>query len=66
MNGSAASVAYWILPLILGVFTIGVLAMMALAVRKEDRRSSLFGAAPGATARVTRWLIRFRFSGLHA
>jgi hypothetical protein len=27
MNGSAASVAYWILPLILGVFTIGVLGM---------------------------------------
>jgi len=27
MNGSAASVAYWILPLILGVFTIGVSGM---------------------------------------
>ena len=38
MNGSAASVAYWILPLILGVLAIGVLAMVALAVRKEDRK----------------------------
>ena len=63
MNGSAASVAYWILPLVLGVFTIGVLAMVALAVRKEDRRFSLSGAAPGAAARATRWLTRFGGSG---
>jgi hypothetical protein len=65
MNGSAASVAYWILPLILGVFTIGVLAMVALAVRKEDKRFSLSGAAPGAAARATRWLTRFGASGMH-
>jgi hypothetical protein len=64
MNGSAASVAYWILPLILGVFTIGVLAMVALAVRKEDRHSSLFGAAPGAATQATRRLTRFGASGL--
>ena len=60
MNGSAASVAYWILPLVLGVFTIG---MVPLAVRKEDRRSTLSGAAPGAAAQATRWLTRFGGSG---
>ena len=59
MNGSAASVAYWILPLILGVLAIGVLAMVALAVRREDRKSSLFGAAPGVATRATRRLTRF-------
>ena len=64
MNGSAASVAYWSLPLILGVFTIGVMAMVAVAVRKEDRRFSLFGAAPGAATRATRRLTRFGASGL--
>jgi hypothetical protein len=65
MNGSAASVAYWILPLVLGVFTIGVLAMMAAAVRREDRRSTLFGAAPGAATQATRRLTRFGASGMH-
>jgi len=65
MNGSAASVGSWILPLILGVFTIGVLAMVALAVRKEDKRFSLSGAAPGAAAQATRWLTRFGASGIN-
>jgi hypothetical protein len=64
MNGSAASVAYWILPLILGVLAIGVLAMVALAVRREDRKSSLFGAAPGVATRATRRLTRFGAVGL--
>ena len=64
MNGSAASVAYWILPLILGVLAIGVLAMVALAVRREDRKSSLFGAAPGAATRATRRLTRFGAVGV--
>jgi hypothetical protein len=64
MNGSAASVAYWILPLILGVLAIGVLAMVALAVRREDRKYSLFGAAPGVATRATRRLTRFGAAGL--
>ncbi len=63
MNGSAISAAYLILPLILGGFTLGVLVMVAVAVRKEDRRFSLSGAAPGAAAQVTRWLTRFGGSG---
>ena len=65
MNGSAASVAYWILPLILGAFTLGVLTMVAVAVRKEDKRFSLSGAAPGVAAQATRWLTRFGATGRH-
>jgi hypothetical protein len=39
--------------------------MVALAVRKKDKRFSLSGAAPGAAAQATRWLTRFGVSGLH-
>ena len=65
MNGSAASVAYLILAVFLGGFTLGVVAMVAVAVRKEDRLYSLSGAAPGAAARGARWLTRFGGSGSH-
>ncbi len=66
MSGSsAASVAYLILAVFWGGFTLGVLAAVALAVRKEDRRFSLSGAAPGAAARGTRRLTRYGGSGSH-
>ncbi len=65
MNGSAASVAYLILAVFLGGFTLGVVAMVAVAVRKEDRLYSLSGAAPGAAARGARWLTRYGGSGSH-
>jgi hypothetical protein len=65
MNGSTAWIAYSILPLLLGVFTLGVLAMVATAVRKEDRGFSLYGSAPGPAARATRRLTGFGASGLH-
>ena len=66
MNGSIAWAAYWIPSLILGVFTISVLVMVAVAVRREDRQYSLYGVAPGPAARVTRRLTRFgASSGLH-
>jgi hypothetical protein len=65
MNGSAASVAYWILSLALGGIAVGVLAMVAVAVRREDRRFSLYSTAPGPAAQATRWLTRFGASGLH-
>jgi hypothetical protein len=65
MSGSAASVAYVILAVFLGGVTLGVVAMVAVAVRKEDRLYSLSGAAPGAAARGTRWLTRFGGSGSH-
>ena len=65
MSGSAASVAYLILAVFLGGVVLGVVAMVAVAVRKEDRRFSLSGAAPGAAARGARWLTRFGGSGSH-
>ncbi len=37
MAGSAAPVAYLILAVFLGGVTIGVVAMVAVAVRREDR-----------------------------
>ena len=65
MNGSIAWAAYWIPSLVLGVFTISVLVMVAVAVRREDRRFSLYRAAPGPGAQATRWLTRFGASGPH-
>jgi hypothetical protein len=65
MGGNAASVAYLILAVFLGGVTLGVVAMVAVAVRKEDRLYSLSGAAPSAAARGARWLTRFGGSGSH-
>jgi hypothetical protein len=65
LSGSAASVAYLILAAFLGGFALGVVAMVSVAVRKEDRHYSLSGAAPGAAARGARWLTRFGGSGSH-
>lgn len=65
MIGSAASVAYLILVVFIGGVTLGMLAMVAVAIRREDRRFSLSGAAPGAAARGTRWLTRFGGAGTH-
>jgi len=65
MSGNAASVAYLILAVFFGGFTLGVVAMVAVAVRREDRLFSLSGAAPGAAARGARWLTRFGGSGSH-
>jgi hypothetical protein len=48
MNGSAASAAYLILAVFLGGVAIGVLAMVAMTVpkqeRREDRHLSLSGS----------------------
>jgi hypothetical protein len=63
MSGSAASVAYLILAVFLGGVAIGVVAMVAIAVRKEDRLYSLSGAAPGSAARGARRLTGFGGSG---
>jgi hypothetical protein len=64
-GSNAASVAYLILAVFWGGFTLGVLAAVALAVRKEDRRFSLSGAAPGAAAQGARRLTRFGGAGSH-
>ena len=66
MSGSAASVAYLILAVFLGGIVLGVVAMVTVAVRKEeDRRYSLVGAAPSAAARGARWLTGFGDSRTH-
>ena len=64
-GNSAAAVAYLILAVFLGGVTLGIVAMVAVAVRKEDRLYSLSGAAPGAAARGARFLTRFGGAGSH-
>lgn len=65
MSGSAASVAYLILAVFLSGVVLGAVAMVAVAVRKEERQFSLTGAAPGAAARGARRLTRFGGSRTH-
>jgi hypothetical protein len=65
MNGSAASVAYLILAVFLSGVTLGAVAMVAVAIRREDRLFSLSDAAPGAAARGARRLTGFGGSGSH-
>ncbi len=65
MNVSSAAVAYVILAVFLGGFSLGVVVMVAVAVRKEDRLYSLSGTAPGAAARGARFLTRFGGAGSH-
>lgn len=65
MGGSAASVAFLILATFLGGVTLGVVAMVSVAIKKEDRLYSLDGAAPGAAARGARFLTRFGGAGTH-
>ena len=63
MSGSAATVAYLILAMFLGGFMLGVVAMIAIAVRKEDRLFSLSATAPGVMARGARRLTGFGAAG---
>jgi len=42
---------------------LGVVGMVSLAVRREERRCSLFGAAPDAMARGARMLTGFAGRG---
>jgi len=65
MNGSAASVAYLILATFLGGVTLGIVAMVAIAIKREDRLYSLSGAASGVAARWARFLTRFGGAGSH-
>ena len=59
MSSNGAAVAYLILTVFLGGVTLGVVAMVTVAVRREERRYSLVGAAPGAATRGTRILTGF-------
>ena len=64
-GSSAASVAFLILAVFLSGVAIGVVAMVAIAVRREDRLYSLDGPAPGAVARGARFFTRFGGTGSH-
>jgi hypothetical protein len=59
MSGSAVAVTYLILAVFLGGITLGVIGMVAVAVRREDRLFSLSGAAPSAVTRGARRLTGF-------
>lgn len=65
MTGSGVSVAYFILAAFFGGVTLGIIAMVAIAINREDRLYSLSGPAPGAAARGARWITRFGGSGSH-
>jgi hypothetical protein len=65
MSGNAATAAYLILVVFLIGVTIGAVAMVSVAVRREDRRYSLSGAAPDAATRAARRLTGFGGSGSH-
>ena len=57
LSHTAVSAAYLILAVVLAVLVLGVVAMVAVAVRREDRRFSLSSAAPGATGHRARRLV---------
>ena len=65
LSGSAASVLYLTLAVFFGGLALGVVAMIAVAVRKEDRLFSLSDPAPGAMARGARRLTGFGGAGSH-
>jgi hypothetical protein len=65
MNGSMAAAGFIFLAIFLGGVVIGIVAVLAVAIRREDRRYSLSGAAPGMAARGARRLTGFGGSGSH-
>jgi hypothetical protein len=65
MSGSAAFEAYGILAGFGMGIVIGVIAMVAVAIRREEKRWSLSGAAPGPVAGGVRWLTGLGSAGTH-
>jgi hypothetical protein len=65
MSGSASFEAYGILAGFGMGIVIGVIAAVAVAIRREEKRWSLSGAAPGPLAGGVRWLTRFGSAGTH-
>jgi len=63
MGGSNADLVIVTLAVFLSGVMLGVVAMVSLAVRREERRCSLFGAAPDAMARGARVLTGFTGRG---
>jgi hypothetical protein len=65
MMNSTAAAGFIFLAIFLAGVVIGMLATVALAVRREDRRYSLSDAAPGVLASGARRLTGFGGSGSH-
>jgi hypothetical protein len=65
MSGSTAFEAYGILAGFGMGIVIGVIAMVAVAIRREEKRWSLSGAAPGPMAGGVRWLTGLGSAGTH-
>jgi len=64
MGGSNAGLVIVVLAVFLGGVALGVVGMVSVAVRREERRRSLFGAAPNAAARGARRLTGFAGRGM--
>lgn len=56
MGGSSAGLAIIMLAVFLGGAMLGIVGMVSVAVRREERQLSLFSAAPGAAASGARRL----------
>ncbi|MGH3256437.1 MAG: hypothetical protein ACRDOU_13775 [Streptosporangiaceae bacterium] len=61
MAGLVVTIA---IALFLGGIMIGVIAVMAIAIRREDRRHTLVGEAPDRMSRNTRRLCRLSRVGM--
>jgi hypothetical protein len=62
MSGNEAAI--FILAVFLAGVVLGVIGMVSVAIRKEDRRFSLAGAAPSAGMRGARKLTGFGGRGI--
>ena len=58
MNGIEASVAIAVLAFFLGGIAFGVLVIVSMASKREDRHLSLSGAAPDVATQAARTLMR--------
>ena len=58
MSGIEAAEAIGILAIFLGGIVLGVVLIVSAAIRREDRRFSLSGAAPDSLAQGARMVMR--------
>jgi hypothetical protein len=63
MSSIQAAHAIEILAIFLGGITMGVIVIVSRAIKREDRRRSLTGAAPDLAARGARILVRYGSRG---
>ena len=63
MSSIQAAHAIEILAIFLGGITLGVIVMVSRAIKREDRKRSLTGAAPDLAARSARILVRYGSRG---